>query len=92
MEATGPGRRLHLPRALSLLGINADSFGHWMLEQLPRFLATRALLGAATPPLLVDADIPAQHAEALRFFGGEDGPEIIEVPRGLRVRVDRLFC
>ncbi|MDD9718292.1 glycosyltransferase family 61 protein [Dinoroseobacter sp. PD6] len=92
IEDTGPGRCLHLPRALSLLGINADSFGHWMLEQLPRFLATRALLGAATPPLLVDADIPAQHAEALRFFGGEDGPEIIEVPRGLRVRVDRLFC
>lgn len=91
-------RSRHLPQAISLLGINSVSFGHWFLEYLPQFLATRKLLGpqflgpdAPRVPVLIDEDMPAQHAQSLMFFGRGGGPDLIRVPRGMRIHVERLF-
>lgn len=97
IDDTNPDRCLHLPQALSLLGINTVSFGHWILENLPQFLTARdilgrPLLGEKSLPVLVDADMPVQHIQSLRFFGHGGGPQIVKVPRGTRVQVDRLFA
>lgn len=99
IDDQSPARCRHLPKAISLLGINSVSFGHWLLEYLPQFLAARKLLGsqflgpeAPRVPVLIDQDMPAQHAQSLKFFGRGGGPDLIRVPRGVRVHVERLFA
>lgn len=82
--------RLHLPEALSLLGMDTVSFGHWMGEEFLKFLTARRFPEVARLPILIDAGIPRQNREALEAFTGP-GHQIIEVPRHARVGVDRLW-
>lgn len=90
--------RRKLPSALSMLGINSISFGHWMMEHLPQFLAAQAALGAelcgadgAPLPVLIDGHMPRQHVQSLRFFAGAAGVELIEIAKGEAVEVAELF-
>ncbi len=98
LEDDAAERAHRIPEALSLLGINTVSFGHWMMEQLPQFLAARARLGdrlapgAGPLPILIDQHMPRQHRQSLRFFAGDRAIELVEIPRGHRVHVDRLYA
>ena len=83
-------RQLHLPEALSLLGMDTVSFGHWMCEEFLKFLTARRYPEVAGLPILIDANMPNQHRESLVAFTGETHP-IIEIPRFMRVEVDRLW-
>ncbi|MEM0921458.1 MAG: glycosyltransferase family 61 protein [Pseudomonadota bacterium] len=96
VETGAPRRRF--PRALSMLGINSVSFGHWMMEHLPQFLAAQAALGVdlsmpdgARLPVLIDTHMPRQHVQSLRFFAGAQGLDLVEVGKGEAVEVAQLF-
>jgi capsular polysaccharide biosynthesis protein len=81
---------LHLPEALSLMGMNTVSFGHWMVEEFLKFLTARRFPEVALLPILIDAGMPRQHRESLMAFTGDSHP-IIAVPRHMRVEVERLW-
>jgi capsular polysaccharide biosynthesis protein len=83
-------RQLHLPEALSLMGMDTVSFGHWMGEEFLKFLTARRYPEVARLPILIDANMPRQHRESLVAFTGKAHP-IIEIPRFMRVKVDRLW-
>ncbi len=59
---------LHLPAAFMLTGSHTRAFGHWMWEYLPKYGA--ALLSGCLPrlPILIDADMPSTHRQALEFM------------------------
>lgn len=91
LEDTAPERCLHLPRAFSLMGNNSVSFGHWMCEFLPRFLAAIELDAfAGGVPVLIDAAMPPQHRQSLEIFGRGRFP-LVPVAQGMRVAVDELL-
>jgi capsular polysaccharide biosynthesis protein len=83
-------RLLHLPEALSLLGMNTVSFGHWMGEEFLKFLTARRYPEVARLPILIDANMPRQHRESLVAFTGKAHP-IIEIPRFMRIKLERLW-
>jgi capsular polysaccharide biosynthesis protein len=81
---------LQLDEAFMLLGVRAGAFGHWMWEYLPQYIAA-SLSGALPPvPVLVDADMPRTHRQALEVML-PDGVEIIELARFATARVRRLW-
>jgi hypothetical protein len=85
--ARGPLRER---RALSLLGVHSYAFGHWVCEFLPKLWACLQRPDAAGVTLLVDAQMPPQHLEAVRLCVGDAWPVRV-VPPGGRVQVDRLW-
>lgn len=85
-----PAPAAHLSTAFSLLGEHSGAFGHWMLEFLPRLWCAMADPGFAGTTVLVDAQMPAQHHQALRWFVGPDHPVRVVRP-GEAIRVDRLL-
>lgn len=84
-----PDRVMELDKAWSLLGINSISFGHWTVEGLLRFLQGRSLAELRDVPLLIDADMPAQHRQSLELLA-QGALTLIEVPRHTRVKVKTL--
>jgi capsular polysaccharide biosynthesis protein len=90
MAPKGEAAELNIAEAFSLLGFYADQFGHWMLEHLPRYLA--ASLSGALPrvPVLIEAEMPKTHRQALELMV-PDGVEIIELPPFATARVRRLW-
>jgi capsular polysaccharide biosynthesis protein/glycosyltransferase involved in cell wall biosynthesis len=87
----GDSASLELDEAFTLLGARAHSFGHWMCEYLPKYIA--ASLAGALPavPVLVEAGMPKAHYDALRLVLAEP-VEIIELPPFATARVGRLWC
>lgn len=83
-------RLLKIPEALSLMGMDTVSFGHWMGEEFLKFLTARRDPDVARVPILIDAGMPRQHRESLEAFTGEAHP-ILEIPRYMRVKVNRLW-
>lgn len=79
-----------LPQALSMVGVHSYNFGHWLIEFLPRLLAALRRPGFESVPVLVDAQMPPQHLEALGHFAGPEQPVIVLEP-GEAVRVQRLW-
>jgi capsular polysaccharide biosynthesis protein len=79
-----------LPTAFSLIGLHSAAFGHWLVEFLPRLWACRPLPGFAAVPVLVDAQMPPQHREALDAFL-LPGQAVIELAPGDAVRVADLW-
>lgn len=70
-----------MAKALSLVGAQTSNFGHWLMEillPLRTCLRHPALQGI---PLLVDAQMPAQHRQSLEFLAGGGHP-IITLPFG----------
>lgn len=88
---TGDGAAVEIEEAFTLLGVRPYSFGHWMIEYLPKYIA--ASLSGALPrvPLLIDAAMPETHREALELMLPE-GVEIIELAPFTTARVRRLWC
>jgi hypothetical protein len=89
LDDAHPDREWRFDRAWSLMGINSVSFGHWMTEQLPRLLAAIDLPAFAGVPILIDRPMPPQHRQSVELFARNRVP-VIEVPRDIRVRVERL--
>jgi hypothetical protein len=91
MTPNGECDQIQIEEAFTLLGIYTDAFGHWMIEYLPKYIA--ATLSGALPhvPVLIDADMPKTHRQALELLLAE-GIDIIELPPFSTARVRRLWC
>ena len=82
---------IEVDEAFMLLGPNAGSFGDWMSEFLPRYVAADAS-GALPPvPLLIDANLPATIRQSLAMMA-PPGVRTIEVAPYTTVRVRKLWC
>ena len=82
---------IELDTAFTLMGAHTDFFGHWLCEYLPKYIA--ASLSGILPsvPVLIDADMPETHRQALEFlYPGQ--LELIEILAFKTVRVARLWC
>jgi hypothetical protein len=79
-----------LERALSLTGVGSHSFGHWMLEYLPKAIACLRRPGFDSVAIVIDAHMPRQHREALKLFVGDDHPVVVLDARDA-VRVEELW-
>ncbi len=81
---------LELEEGFTLLGPWTLEFGHWMWDYLPRYVA--AMMSGALPPvpIIVDADMPRTHRQALQLMV-PDGLKIIELPAFTTARVRRLW-
>jgi dTDP-4-amino-4,6-dideoxygalactose transaminase len=81
---------LHFPEAFTLLGPHCGSFGDFMRDYLPRYIAAD-MSGALPPvPILVPSDLPPTIEQALRL-AMRKGVELIPVDHFQPVRVDRLW-
>src|SRR5207302_838129 len=78
IEPKGDVASIELDEAFMLLGPWTLEFGHWMCDYLPRLVA--ALTSGALPPvpIVVDADLPKTHRQALELML-PDGVHIIEL-------------
>ena len=87
----GVSASIDLDEAFTLLGIRPQIFGHWMCEYLPKFVAA-SLAGALPPvPILVEANMPRSHYQALRLLLAEP-VQLVELPPFATARVRRLWC
>jgi hypothetical protein len=82
---------IELDEGFMLVGPWTPEFGHWMWDYLPRYVA--ALRSGALPrvPVIVDAQLPPTHRQALDLMLPE-GAAIIELPAFATARVRRLWC
>ncbi len=71
------GSTIELDEGFALLGPWTREFGHWMWDYLPRYVA--ALASGALPrvPIIVDADLPKTHRQALELMA----PEGVDIDR-----------
>lgn len=90
LEHDSPVRQPDLSEAFSLVGLHTYNYGHWIFEHLFQVWACMDRPGFAQVPLLVDAQMPAQHRELLEFFVGPDHPVVVLDP-GQSVAVRRLW-
>jgi hypothetical protein len=74
----------------SLIGPHAAAFGHWLAEYLPKYVAATTLAGLPPVPVLIDADMPPTHRQALESVLVE-GTEIVVLPPGKTALVERLW-
>jgi len=79
-----------IDEALSLVGVHTYAFGHWLHEFLPKVWACLGLPEFASLPIVVDAQMPTQHREALELFAGPHHPIVVLGP-GQGLRVKRLW-
>ncbi|MBM3561737.1 MAG: glycosyltransferase family 61 protein [Alphaproteobacteria bacterium] len=70
----------HLDEAFALVGVHSRNFGHWLVEFLPKVWACVRRPGFDAIPIVIDAQMPPQHLEALRFFVGPDHPVVVLNP------------
>ena len=90
LEHDAPLRLPDLAQACSLVGLHTANYGHWIFEHLFPLWACMDRPGFAQVPLLVDAQMPAQHRELLEFFVGPGHP-VVELGPGQGVAVRRLW-
>ena len=80
---------LELDSAFSLLGCRTDFFGDWLCDYILKY-AGASLAGLPPVPVLIDADMPKTHRQALELLLAP-GTEIIEVPAFQPVQVRHLW-
>jgi capsular polysaccharide biosynthesis protein len=78
-----------LDSGFSLLGARTDFFGDWIAEYVLKYVASSLSGILPRVPILIDANMPKTHRQALEMMGASD---IIEVPAFATVRVRRLWC
>lgn len=76
--------------AMSLMGASAGHYGHWLMDHLMRLRALLEHPLAREARVLVSADMPASHYEALQLLL-EPGVVIQRVAAESCVRVDQLL-
>jgi len=87
----GETATLELDEAFTLLGVRPHAFGHWLCEYLPKYVAASLTGNLPAVPMLVDADMPKTHYEALELMLAEP-VEIVKLPPFATARVRRLWC
>lgn len=87
----GTEASVQIKEAFTLLGVRTDSFGHWLVEYLPKLVSASVSGALPRVPILVDADMPETHRQALQLMIPE-GVEIIALQRFATARVRRLWC
>lgn len=75
--------------AISLLKDYSRNYYHWLLECLPRAILALRQPDWADAPLLLDANLPAQHIESLRLLSPTS--KHIIVSEGLRLPIQMLY-
>lgn len=81
---------LSLETAFSLLGCRTDFFGDWLCEAIPKYVAATSSGHLPSVPVLIDANMPRTHRQALELML-EPGTDIIEIAAFETVRVRRLW-
>lgn len=76
---------------VSLVGLHAPAFGHWLWEYLPKLLSAISADALPAMRVLVDADQPKAHFDALRMVL-PPGFEMTPVPAGATIRLERAWC
>jgi hypothetical protein len=84
-----PGRQ-PIPVALKLTGAQTANFGHWTMEYMFQLWACLQQPGFAGVTILIDAQMPPQHREAVEFFAGPGHP-ILTLRMGEEWPVARLW-
>ena len=84
------GPTIDIPEALMLVGNNSVNFGHWWIEHLLQVATVADRPELRGVPIVIDADLPASHRQALEYFTGGAAP-VIELPQGAAARVRRLW-
>ena len=84
-------RVLELDEGFLLIGPHTDGFGHWLWEYLPKYIAAVHAHALPPVPVLIDADMPKLHRQALELMLPE-GVAIVELPAFAPARVRRLWC
>jgi SAM-dependent methyltransferase len=81
---------IEIEEAFSLVGPHTASFGHWMCDYLPKYVA--AVCSGTLPPVpvLIDESMPETHRQALELML-PDGVEIIALPAFATAHVRRLW-
>lgn len=82
---------LELDTAFALIGPHTHDFGHWLWEYLPKYIVAKLSGALPAVPLLIDAQIPASHRQALQMLL-PNGVDLIALPAGATARVSRLWC
>ncbi|MDD9718291.1 hypothetical protein PVW48_16125 [Dinoroseobacter sp. PD6] len=90
IEDRAEDRVVRRDRAISVMGLSAEAFGHWLYGLLRLCLTLRDDPELEGVPVLIDADMPGQHRQSIALFSG-GRHEIIRVPRRHRVEVGTLF-
>lgn len=86
----GESPAIVLDEAVVLVGAGSHGIGHWLGEFLPKLFQLTRLGQATAAPILIDAGMPVQHLEALRWFCGEQR-QLIELAPWQRARVRRAW-
>jgi hypothetical protein len=79
-----------LPEALKLTGAQTSNFGHWTMEHMFQLWACLKQPGFDGVPIVIDAQMPAQHREAIEFFA--PGHPIVALGMGEQRQVARLWA
>ena len=80
-----------IPEALKLTGAQTSNFGHWTMEHMFQLWACLRQPGFEGLPILVDAQMPPQHREAIEFFAGPGHP-LVPLGMGEDRLVERLWA
>lgn len=80
-----------IDEAFSLIGPHTDGFAYWLWEYLPKYIVAVEARALPPVPVLIDADMPKAHREALALVL-PPGIGIIEQPAFAPVLVRRLWC
>lgn len=75
-------------RAINLMGLASNHFGHWVSEYLPRLRHFMQLDDFSKLPLLINSDMPPSHVEFLRYICSNP---LFEVGRNEVVQVQQLL-
>lgn len=79
-----------IPEALKLTGVETSNFGHWTMEYMFQLWACMKHPDFEGVPVVIDAQMPPQHREALEFFAGP-GRQVLTVAMGENLSVARLW-
>lgn len=82
---------VELDEAFSLVGPHSGGLCHWLWQYLPKYVAAVRAHALPAVPVLIDADMPGSHREALALMLPE-GVRLVELPYGAVARVRRLWC
>jgi Glycosyltransferase 61 len=91
IEPTRDDCSVQIDEAFTLLGPYTRAFGHWMWEYLPKYLVASMSDLLPAVPVLIDAEMPSTHRQALELMLPR-GVQIIELAPFQTARVHRLWC
>jgi GT2 family glycosyltransferase len=91
LGAADAAGEIEIEDAFCLLGPHSWRFGAWLQEYLGKYVAATMARALPPVPVLIDADLPPRHRQALAAML-RHGAGIIELPPLRAARVRRLWC